>query len=96
MNSDLFFMFHGFPALSVDLENTAWFVMLAPYQSETVNGVPTTTEKPEIAVVVFIPSGYSGGQGAVAAREFVEWYMDQKNLRTNDANALPFGNSLAP
>lgn len=81
---------------TIDLENNSWFVMLAPYSSTMEDGVPTTTIEPEIAIAVFIPSGYSGGQGAVAAREFVEWYMDQKNLRTNDANALPFGNSLAP
>ncbi|MEG2208741.1 MAG: penicillin-binding transpeptidase domain-containing protein, partial [Clostridia bacterium] len=39
---------------AIDLENNAWFVMLAPFQSEYVNGVPTVTEKPEVAVVVFI------------------------------------------
>lgn len=81
---------------TIDLENNSWFVMLAPYSSEMVEGVPQTTTQPEIAVVVFIPSGYSGGQGAVAAREFVEWYMDQKDLRTGDSNVLPYGNSLAP
>ena len=68
---------------TIDLENNAWFIMLAPY------------EKPEIAVVVFIPSGYSGGEASLAAREFVGWYMDQKTLRTSNA-VFPGGNMLAP
>ena len=68
---------------SIDLENNGWFVMLAP------------KEKPEIAVVVFIPNGYSGGETSTAAREFVGWYMDQKILRTDDA-LFPSGNMLAP
>ena len=80
---------------SIDLENNSWFVMLAPYGSETIDGVPVITEEPEIAVVVFIPSGYSGGMGATAAREFVEWYLDQKDLRNSDNVFLPYGNVLA-
>ncbi|MCL1855414.1 MAG: penicillin-binding transpeptidase domain-containing protein [Clostridia bacterium] len=68
---------------SIDLENNGWFVMLAP------------REKPEIAVAVFIPNGYSGGETSMAAREFVGWYLDQKNLRTDDA-LFPSGNMLAP
>ncbi|HNW85418.1 MAG TPA: penicillin-binding transpeptidase domain-containing protein [Candidatus Limiplasma sp.] len=68
---------------TIDLENNAWFIMLAPY------------EKPEIAVVVFIPSGYSGGEASLAAREFVGWYLDQKTLRTDSA-VFPGGNMLAP
>ena len=67
----------------IDLENNAWFVCFAPY------------ENPEIAVAVFIPNGYSGGNASVAARDFVGWYLDQKELRTNDY-VLPAGNSLAP
>ncbi len=68
---------------TIDLENNAWFIMLAPY------------DDPEIAVVVFIPSGYSGGEASLAAREFVGWYLDQKNLRT-DSDIFPGGNMLAP
>ena len=68
---------------TIDLENNAWFVCLAPY------------ENPEIAVVVFIPSGYSGGEASLAAREFIGWYMDQKTLRTDNA-VFPHGNQLAP
>ncbi|NMD38012.1 MAG: hypothetical protein GYA87_04945 [Christensenellaceae bacterium] len=68
---------------SIDLENNAWFVSFAPY------------EKPEIAVVVFIPAGFSGGEASLASREFIEWYMDQKKLSDTDI-AFPYGNSIAP
>ena len=68
---------------TIDLENNSWFIMLAPIES------------PEICVVVFIPSGLSGGEASLAAREFVEWYLDQKTLRTTDAG-FPGGNMLAP
>ncbi|MGN0762555.1 MAG: peptidoglycan D,D-transpeptidase FtsI family protein, partial [Aristaeellaceae bacterium] len=54
----------------IDLENNAWFVAFAPY------------ENPEIAVVSFIPNGYSGGEASQAARDFIEWYLDQETLRT--------------
>lgn len=81
---------------TIDLENNAWFVMLAPYGSETnANDEVSTTIEPEIAVVVFIPSGHSGGEASVAAREFVGWYMNQKTLRT-DTGVFPGGNQLAP
>lgn len=67
----------------IDLENNAWFVAFAPY------------ENPEIAICVFIPNGYSGGNSSMAARNFIEWYMDQKELRTTDYS-LSIGNTLAP
>ena len=68
---------------SIDLENNAWFVCFAPY------------ENPEIAVVCFIPNGYSGSEASKAPRDFIEWYMGQKTLRNVDVS-LPAGNSLAP
>lgn len=68
---------------TIDLENNAWFVAFAPY------------ENPEIAVAVFIPNGYSGGEAGPAARDFIDWYMKQKDLRTTDYT-LPYGNSVAP
>ena len=68
---------------SIDLENNAWFVTFAPY------------DNPEIAIAVFIPHGYSGGNASIAARDFITWYMDQKTLRTTDYS-LPIGNTLAP
>ena len=68
---------------SIDLENNAWFVCFAPW------------EAPEIAICVFIPHGYSGGMASIAARDFIDWYLDQTELRTTDY-ILPAGNSLAP
>lgn len=67
----------------IDLENNAWFVCFAP------------RENPEIAIAVFIPNGYSGGNASLAAHDFIEWYLDQKTLRTTDYS-LPIGNTLAP
>jgi len=68
---------------SIDLENNAWFVCFAPW------------EDPEIAICVFVPHGYSGGMASIAARDFIDWYLDQTELRTTDY-VLPAGNSLAP
>ncbi len=67
----------------IDLENNSWFVCFAPY------------ENPEIAVACFIPNGYSGSEASQAPRDFIEWYMEQKTLRSVDV-VLPAGNSLAP
>jgi len=67
----------------IDLENNGWFVCYAP------------RENPEIAIAVFIPNGYSGANAHLAAKEYIEWYLDQKTLRTTDYT-LPYGNSLAP
>lgn len=67
----------------IDLENNAWFVTFAPY------------EKPEIAIATFIPSGFSGGEASRASRDFIGWYLDQKENKTDDIG-LPSGNSLAP
>ena len=68
---------------SIDLEDNSWFVCFAPY------------DNPEIAVICFIPSGYSGSEASKAPRDFIEWYMQQKTLRNVDVS-LPAGNSLAP
>ena len=67
----------------IDLENNSWFVCFAPY------------DNPEIAVACFIPNGYSGSEAAKAPRDFIEWYMEQKTLRSVDV-ILPVGNSLGP
>ena len=68
---------------AIDLENNAWFVCFAP------------REDPEIAICVFVPHGYSGGYASIAARDFIDWYLAQTELRTTDY-ILPAGNSLAP
>ena len=68
---------------SIDLENNSWFVCFAPY------------ENPEIAIACFIPNGYSGSEASKAPRDFIQWYLDQKELRSVDYS-LPVGNSIAP
>ncbi len=52
-----------------DYDNFTWFVSFAPY------------DKPEIAVVVLIPQGGSGGYGAAIAKDIYGYYF---NLPTNN------------
>ena len=68
---------------SIDLENNSWFVCFVPY------------ENPEIAIACFIPNGYSGSESCHAPKEFIEWYMNQKDLREVEIT-LPYGNMLSP
>ena len=66
---------------NIDLENNAWFVAFAPF------------DKPEIAVVVYIPHGYKGGLASYTAREIVQYYMDQRQVESPVVN-LPNMNTL--
>jgi penicillin-binding protein 2 len=50
----------------IDLENNSWFVAFAPY------------EKPEIAIVIFVPNGYEGGMSSLIAKDIVQFYLDKK------------------
>ncbi len=52
----------------IDLENNSWFVCFAPY------------DEPEIAVVVFIPHGHSGGMSIAVTKDIVDYYMDRKKV----------------
>ena len=52
-------------------------------------------ENPEIAIACFIPNGYSGSEASKAPKAFIDWYMNQKILRSVE-DSLPPGNSLAP
>ena len=54
----------------IDLEDNSWFVSFAPF------------DKPEIAVVVYIPNGYKGIEAAYTAREIIQYYLDSKNQQT--------------
>ena len=65
----------------LDVENNAWMVAFAPY------------DDPEIAVVVYIPNGYSGSHCSPAVRDILEYYMDQRLIQTEDFMAP--SNSLA-
>ena len=65
----------------IDLENNGWMVAFAPY------------ENPEIAVVVYIPNGYGGSHCSPAIRDILEYYLDQRQIQTEDFMAP--SNSLA-
>lgn len=69
--------------IKLDLENNGWFVAMTP------------KEKPEIAVVSFIPNGFSGAYTTTAARDFIKFYLDEKAKKEVDV-ALPGGNTLTP
>ena len=67
----------------IDLENNGRFVSLAP------------KDDPEIAVVSFIPNGFSGSYTVRANRDFIGYYLDEK-AKKDVTIALPGGNQLAP
>ena len=69
--------------IKLDLENNGWFVAMTP------------KEDPEIAVVSFIPNGYSGAYTTTAARDFIKFYLNEKAKKEVEI-ALPGGNTLAP
>lgn len=64
-----------------DYDNFAWFVATAPY------------EEPQIAVVVLIFQGGSGGYGAPVAREIIAKYMGIDNS-LEEANMEQSGESI--
>lgn len=65
----------------IDLENNAWMVGFAPYES------------PEIAVCVYIPHGYSGAMCSTTIKEVIGYYMDHRLLDQDDF--MPPSYSLA-
>ena len=67
----------------IDLENNGWFVALTP------------KDDPEIALVSFVPNGFSGSYTVRAAKDFIEFYLDEK-AKVDDNITLPGGNALAP
>lgn len=72
----------------VDLENNGWFVCFAPFgQDENGNEL-----KPEIAMVVFLPHGYSGGSAGYCARDFLQYYFDKQTASAE--MALPSEGTL--
>ncbi len=64
----------------INLEDNAWFVAFAPY------------EKPEIAIVVYIPNGRSGSMASSTVKEIAEYYLDLKYTVENDS--LPDDSSV--
>ena len=66
---------------TIDLENNSWFVSFTPF------------DKPEIAVVVYIPSGWQGAQSSYTCKEIMRYYLDMKNLEKTTEN-LPQVNTM--
>lgn len=66
----------------IDLENKSWHVAFAPI------------DDPQIVVVVYIPYGYAGGMSAYTCRTIIDYYLDRKDLVTQDV--LPQEGTLAP
>ena len=69
--------------IKLDLENNAWFCALTPF------------EQAEIAIVCFIPNGYSGGEASVGVKNFIEWWMGEQQKDTGEP-AVVSGNELMP
>ncbi len=65
---------------NINLEDNAWFVAYAPF------------DDPEIAIVVYIPNGYSGSMASSTVKDIVEYYLDLKYATEDDS--LPTENSL--
>lgn len=61
----------------IDLENHSWFVAYAPF------------DDPQIAVVVFIPNGYSGASSAPAIKDIIEYYLDKSQIQSDESIYLP-------
>jgi penicillin-binding protein 2 len=72
----------------IDLENNSWFVCFAPYDEED------PSVKPEIAVVVYVPHGWSGGLSSLVAQDIVKYYLDDRKLVAEQN--IPAVNSILP
>lgn len=71
----------------IDLENNAWMIAFAPYQADD------PSVKPEIAICVYIPHGYSGSYCSMTIRDIVQYHMEHRLLDNEDFMAP--SNSLA-
>ena len=72
---------------TIDLENNAWMVAFAPYDDDNPE------VKPEIAICVYIPHGYSGSYCSRTVRDIVYYHLEHRLLDTEDFMAP--ANSLA-
>ena len=64
---------------NINLEDNAWFVAYAPF------------DDPEIAIVTYIPNGYSGSRASTTVQSIVKYYLDKKYAVEDDT--LPTQNS---
>ncbi|HHT86319.1 MAG TPA: hypothetical protein GXZ61_01435 [Clostridiales bacterium] len=53
----------------IDIHNTSWFITYTP------------REKPEIAIVVCVPHGYSGSSSSSAIEDIITYYYERKNAQ---------------
>lgn len=70
--------------IKIDVENNAWFCALTPFSTDA-----------EIAVICFIPNGYSGGEASVGIRDFIGWWMSERVKDTGEITVVA-GNELMP
>ncbi len=64
----------------INIEDNSWFVAFAPF------------DNPEIAIVVYIPNGYSGSMASSTVKDITEYYLDQKYAVESDN--LPGNNTV--
>ncbi|MBQ3938745.1 MAG: hypothetical protein II724_05290 [Clostridia bacterium] len=62
---------------TIDVQNTGWFVAFAP------------NDKPEIAIAVCIPNGYSGSSTAGAIEEIMTYYFSKLDARSPETLVDP-------
>ncbi len=82
---------------TIDLENNSWFVCFAPYKSPGAEDNRDfkeydLPEKPEIAIVVYVPHGYSGGLSSYIAQDIVQFYLDR--MQHSPQQTIPEPGSL--
>ncbi len=71
--------------IKLDVENNGWFVLLTPFSTDA-----------EIAVITHIPNGMSGAETTGAAKDFVDWWMANRDSMSNQSTAPVGGNELMP
>ncbi len=63
----------------IDIQNTSWFITFTP------------REKPEIAIVVCVPHGYSGASSSAAIEDIITYYYERKNAQASENLTDYFG-----
>lgn len=66
----------------IDIENNAWFVSFAPF------------DDPDIAIVVFIANGYTGGVASLTCKDIITNYMERRN--NPEIDTIPAQDSFVP
>lgn len=74
---------NGHRSTRLTLKTTAGSSALAPL------------DNPKVAIVVYVPHGYSGAMCSYAAKDFLNWIFPEWDKSDVDYD-LPIGNSLAP